>query len=106
MDEPRFEALGGERALRGGDVPAVAVVLFEACGMGRSTRGLESTSSRDMDMVLPALPDRNILFPGVLDLDPAIRDEFRVPDCDVATEDVIVATKSVRMRCAVFATPA
>ena len=85
---------------------AEAVVLFEACGLGTSTRGFESTSSRDMDTVLPALADRNILFPGVLDLDPSMRDEFRVPACDVATDDVIVGIKSVRRRCAVVAMPA
>ena len=87
-------------------VVVVAEVLFEACGMGTSTRGLESTSSRDMDTVLPVLAERSILLPGVLDLEPSIRDELRVPACDVATEDVIVGIKSVRRRCAVVAMPA
>jgi hypothetical protein len=65
-----------------------------------------------MDTVLPALADRSILWPGVLEREPSavvpIREDARVPPAAgvEAMEAVIVGMRSVLRRCAVAASPA
>ena len=81
-----------------------------ACGI-TTTRGLESESSRDIDIVLPAWGELNILFAGVLAPDPwwglSARDGVRVPDVEPAIDEGVgVGMRSVLFRWAEVDSPA
>ena len=87
-----------------------AVAVAVACGI-TTTRGLESESSRDIDIVLPAWGELNIWFAGVLAPDPwwglSARDGVRVPDVEPAIDEGVgVGMRSVLFRWAEVDSPA